>query len=75
MSFMINFFALKDDLLLVLGELEAKSHVKYVQGGRLVGQDLRFGIPRQNCRSSASPQTIMEGGVITSSWTMPLVST
>jgi hypothetical protein len=37
LSFMINFFALKDDLLLVLGELEAKSHVKYVQGGRLGG--------------------------------------
>jgi hypothetical protein len=37
MSFMINFFALKGDLLLVLGELEAKRQVKYVQGGRLDG--------------------------------------
>lgn len=37
MSFMINFFALKGDLLLVLGELEAKRQIKYVQGGRLGG--------------------------------------
>jgi hypothetical protein len=37
MSFMINFFALKGDMLLVLGELEAKRQVKYVQGGRLDG--------------------------------------
>jgi hypothetical protein len=34
---MINFFALKGDLLQVLGELEAKRQVKYVQGGRLDG--------------------------------------
>jgi hypothetical protein len=37
MSITIRFFALKADLLLVLGELEAKRQVKYVQGGRLGG--------------------------------------
>lgn len=33
------FFALKGDLLLVLGELEAKRQVKYVQSGRLDGPE------------------------------------
>jgi hypothetical protein len=38
MSFMINFFALRGDLLLVLGELEAKRRLKYVQCGMLDGR-------------------------------------
>lgn len=75
MSFMINFFALKDDLLLVLGELEAKSHVKYVQGGRLGGPRPEIWYSATELPKLGQSADDHGGGVITSSWTMPLVST
>jgi len=35
----VHFFAMRDDLLLVLGGIEAKRHVKYTRAGRLDGPE------------------------------------